>query len=96
MRSLAAELGPSYIRVNVISPGNVGTKMLLNEEIYRVFRPDLEKPGFADVEEIFLGFPAIPVPYVESIDISNAAVFLASDEARYITGVDLSVGAGWN
>lgn len=95
MRSLAAELGPSYVRVNVISPGNVGTQMLLNEEIYRVFRPDLEEPGFADVEEIFLGFPAIPVPYVESIDISHAVVFLASDEARYITGIDLPVGAGW-
>jgi (+)-trans-carveol dehydrogenase len=95
MRSLAAELGSKYIRVNVISPGNVGTQMLLNEEIYRVFRPDLEEPGYADVEGIFLSFPSIPVPYVEAIDISNAVVFLASDEARYITGIDLPVGAGW-
>jgi len=95
MRSLASELGPHYVRVNAISPGNVGTKMLLNEEIYRVFRPDLETPCFADVEEMFRSFPVIPVPYVEPIDISNAVVFLASDEARYITGVELPVGAGW-
>lgn len=95
MRSLAGELGPRYVRVNAVSPGNVGTKMLLNEEIFKVFRPDLAEPSFADVEEIFLSFPAIPVPYVEPIDVSNAVVFLASDEARYITGIDLRVGAGW-
>jgi (+)-trans-carveol dehydrogenase len=95
MRSLATELGPHYIRVNAISPGNVGTKMLLNDDIYKVFRPDLEHPSFADVEEIFLSFPVMPIPYVEPMDISNAVVFLASDEARYITGVELPVGAGW-
>jgi (+)-trans-carveol dehydrogenase len=95
MRSLASELGPRYVRVNVVSPGNVGTKMLLNEEIYKVFRPDLDEPSFADVQDIFVGLPAIPIPYVEPIDVSNAVVFLASDEARYITGIDLPVGAGW-
>lgn len=95
MRSLANELGPSSIRVNAISPGNVGTPMLLNDEIYRVFRPDLEKPGYADVEEIFRSFPVMPIPYVEPIDVSNVVLFLASDEARYITGIDLPVGAGW-
>jgi (+)-trans-carveol dehydrogenase len=95
MRSLASELGPHNVRVNAISPGNVGTNMLLNEEIYRVFRPDLDNPGFPDVEEMFRSFPVLPIPYVESIDISNAVVFLASDEARYITGVDLPVAAGW-
>ena len=95
MRTLASELGPSSIRVNVVSPGNVGTDMLLNEEIFRVFRPDLENPGFADVEDIFRSFPVMPIPYIESIDVSNAVAFLASDEARYITGVDLPIGAGW-
>lgn len=37
---------------------------------------------------------ALPVPWVEPIDIANAMVFLASDEARYVTGVALSVDAG--
>jgi (+)-trans-carveol dehydrogenase len=95
MRSLASELGSSYVRVNVVSPGNVGTDMLLNDDIFRVFRPDLEAPTFADVKDIFLSFPVIPIPYVESVDVSNAVLFLASDEARYITGVELPVGAGW-
>ena len=36
----------------------------------------------------------MPIPYVEPADISNAVLFLASDEARYITGVQLRVDAG--
>lgn len=38
----------------------------------------------------------MPVELIESVDISNAIVFLASDEARYITGVTLPVDAGYN
>ena len=37
---------------------------------------------------------ALPIPWVEPVDISNAVLFLASDEARYITGVTLPVDAG--
>ena len=37
---------------------------------------------------------ALPIPWVEAVDISNALLFLASDEARYITGVALPVDAG--
>jgi len=36
----------------------------------------------------------MPIPYVEPVDISNAVLFLASDEARYITGMQLRVDAG--
>lgn len=37
---------------------------------------------------------ALPIPWVEALDISNALLFLASDEGRYITGVPLPVDAG--
>ena len=37
---------------------------------------------------------ALPIPWVDPVDISNALLFLASDEARYITGVPLPVDAG--
>jgi len=40
--------------------------------------------------------PALPVALLDPVDISNAVLFLASDEARYITGVTLPVDAGWN
>jgi NAD(P)-dependent dehydrogenase (short-subunit alcohol dehydrogenase family) len=36
----------------------------------------------------------MPIPYIEPVDISNAVLFLASDEARYITGMQLRVDAG--
>jgi NAD(P)-dependent dehydrogenase (short-subunit alcohol dehydrogenase family) len=37
---------------------------------------------------------ALPVPWVDWIDISNAVLFLASDESRYIAGISLPVDAG--
>jgi (+)-trans-carveol dehydrogenase len=37
---------------------------------------------------------SLPIPWVESIDISNAVLFLASDEARYVTGTTMLVDAG--
>ena len=43
---------------------------------------------------IFTSFHYLPIPWVEPRDISNAVLFLASDEARYITGVTLPVDAG--
>jgi (+)-trans-carveol dehydrogenase len=39
-------------------------------------------------------FHTLPIPWVESVDISNAVLFLASDEARYVTGVTLPIDAG--
>lgn len=95
MRSLANELGPEGIRVNTINPGNVGTEMLLNEEVYTIFRPDLEHPSEADATEVMDAMTSLPVPYLEPVDISNAVLFLASDEARYVTGIDMNVDAGW-
>ena len=63
--------------------------MTLNDGTYRLFRPDLEAPTVDDAAEAFMRLNALPVKWVEPIDISNAVLFLASDEARYITGVTL-------
>jgi NAD(P)-dependent dehydrogenase (short-subunit alcohol dehydrogenase family) len=93
-RSLANEVAPYHIRVNVIAPGTVDTDMVHNPGLYKAFRPDLEEPRREDVEQVFLQMAMLPVPWVEPIDISNAVLFLASDEARYITGQTLSVDAG--
>jgi NAD(P)-dependent dehydrogenase (short-subunit alcohol dehydrogenase family) len=62
--------------------------------MYALFRPDLENPTVADTAEHFTALNAQPIPWVESIDISNALLFLASDEARCITGVALPIDAG--
>ena len=93
MRTLALELAPDFIRVNAVCPTVVNTPMVQNEPSYRLFRPDLEHPTAGDISDTLLMLNALPIPWVEPVDISNAILFLASDEARYITGVALPVDA---
>jgi (+)-trans-carveol dehydrogenase len=96
MRSLAVELGPHSIRVNAVLPTNVNTPMFMNEGTFKMFRPDLENPGPDDVAVIAAQFMhVLPVGWVEPEDVSNAILFLVSDEARYITGVVLPVDGGY-
>ncbi|WP_375387486.1 mycofactocin-coupled SDR family oxidoreductase [uncultured Amnibacterium sp.] len=96
MRTLALELAPDFIRVNTLNPTTVKTDMITNQATYDLFAPDLP-PAERTLENIqprFVGMNALPIPWVEAVDISNALLFLASDVARYITGVALSVDAG--
>lgn len=94
MRSFAVELGPKNIRVNSVHPTHVNTPLLINESTFRLFRPDLDNPGPDDLAPICQTFHTLPIPWVTAEDISNAVLFLASDETRYITGVTLPVDAG--
>jgi SDR family mycofactocin-dependent oxidoreductase len=94
MSVLAKELGPQSIRVNSIHPTTVATPMILNEPTYRLFRPDLENPTRADFEEAASQMNRLPVSMVEPIDISNAIVYLVSDDGRYVTGTTHVVDAG--
>lgn len=91
---LATELAPLGIRANVIHPTNCNTPMLQSEPMYRAFRPDLEHPTQSDAEPVFGVQQAMKIPYIEPEDISNAVLWLASDEARYVTGMQLRVDAG--
>ncbi len=94
MRTLALELAPHMIRVNSVHPTVVDTPMVNNDATYRLFRPDIENPTVDDFKEAAAGINALPIPWVEAVDISNAVLWLASDEARYVTGVPLPVDAG--
>jgi SDR family mycofactocin-dependent oxidoreductase len=91
---IALQLAPRFIRSNAIHPTNCNTHLLHNDGLYAMFRPDLEHPTREDVEPAFTMFQAMPIPYVEPVDISNLVLFLASDEARYITGQQIRVDAG--
>jgi len=91
---LALHLAPRFIRVNTIHPTNVNTHLLHNDGLYAMFRPDIEHPTREDAEPAFTYFQAMPIPYVEPVDIANLSVFLASDDARYITGQQIRVDAG--
>jgi (+)-trans-carveol dehydrogenase len=94
MRTFAVELGQYSIRVNSVHPTNVNTPMFMNEGTMKLFRPDLENPGPDDLAPVAQLMHVLPVGWVEPVDISNAVLFLASDEARYITGLSLKVDAG--
>jgi len=95
MQSLANELAPDMIRVNSVHPSAVDNDMIHNQALYHLLLPgrhgDITRQ---EIEPVFQTLNALPIPWVESVDISNAALFLASDEARYITGVTLPVDAG--
>lgn len=94
MQVLAKELGPQSIRVNTIHPTTVATPMILNDATFRLFRPDLAEPTRADFEEAALTLNTLPVPMIESEDISSAVLYLVSDAGRYITGTTHVVDAG--
>ena len=99
MRAFANELARYAIRVNTVHPTGVGSPGMGS---------DSEVAGLMDVEPLFvtgatnilpdldepITQPSVPVPLLREVEISNAVLFLASDEARYITGVQLPVDAG--
>ncbi|MET4432757.1 mycofactocin-coupled SDR family oxidoreductase [Mycolicibacterium sp. 624] len=94
VHDLATELAPRGIRANVVHPTNCNTNMLKSDPMYRSFRPDLETPELKDAEPVFYVQQAMKVPWVEPEDISNAVLWLASDEARFVTGAQLRIDAG--
>ena len=94
MRTFAVELGHHSIRVNSVHPTNVNTPLFMNEGTMKLFRPDLENPGPDDMAVVAQMMHVLPIGWVEPVDISNAVLFLASDEARYVTGLTMTVDAG--
>ena len=96
MRTLALELAPDLIRVNSVHPTSVNTDMIHNSATYELFASDLP-PDQRTKEALaprFQGLNVLPIPWVEPVDISNAVLWLASDESRYVTGVTLPIDAG--
>ena len=89
-RSTAVEFAPQRIRVNAILPGLMKTPMVENS------------PGLAasyakgDIEAMWRARDAqVPMGHMgEAWDVANAALFLASDESKYITGIELVVDGG--
>jgi NAD(P)-dependent dehydrogenase (short-subunit alcohol dehydrogenase family) len=94
MHHLALHIAPEGIRANVIHPTNCNTPMLQSEPMYKSFRPDLENPTRADAEPAFGVQQAMKIPFIEPTDISNMVLFLASEESRYVTGMQMRVDGG--
>jgi SDR family mycofactocin-dependent oxidoreductase len=91
---LALQLAPSMVRLNAIHPTNVDTHLLQNEDIYRAFRPDLEHPTKEDAVLAFPVMQAMPIPWIDPQDVSHLVAYLASDESRYMTGLNIRLDAG--
>lgn len=85
-RALANELAAVNIRVNTVHPTGVATGMRPDtlHGLLAETRPDLA-PLFAN---------ALPIVMTEAVDISNAVLFLVSDESRHVTGLEFKVDAG--
>ena len=94
VHDLAMALAPESIRVNAVHPGNVNTDMLHNQAMYKVFRPELDEVTPEDFEPVSAAMFPLPISWLEPRDISEAVLFLASDDARYITGQQLRVDGG--
>jgi SDR family mycofactocin-dependent oxidoreductase len=95
MRSLAVEGAPHGIRCNSVHPTTVDTPIIDNPAGYELFT-GVKGATRADVEAALLQLNALRVSFVEAVDISNMVLFLASDEARYVTGTTQLVDAGIN
>jgi SDR family mycofactocin-dependent oxidoreductase len=94
VHDLALALAPESIRVNAVHPGNVNTDMLHNPAMYKVFRPELDEVTPEDFEPASAAMFPLPISWLEPRDISAAVLFLASDDARYVTGQQLRVDGG--
>lgn len=103
--SLANEVAQHGIRVNTVHPTNVNTDLIWrNEGLQRLFMPELDRlPTKKEFAVPASGANLLwdpqadwphPIPWVEARDISNAVLYLASDEARYVTGLRLKVDLG--
>jgi SDR family mycofactocin-dependent oxidoreductase len=91
---LALQLASHMIRMNGIHPTNCDTDLLHNVDVYRAFRPDLENPKREDVMDSLPLMQAMPIPFIDPQDVSHLVAFLASDESRYITGLNIRIDAG--
>lgn len=82
-RTMAVELGPLGVRSTVVNPGYVATPLTL------------EYLGRADYEHMTKGFSRVPAGRMaEPDEIASAILFLASDDARHVSGIELTVDGG--
>jgi (+)-trans-carveol dehydrogenase len=94
MKSLARELGRFSIRVNSVNPTTVDTPMVNSVNFFRWLLPDVEEPSRRDVEQELAKSHVLPVGWIDAVDVSNAVMWLCSEEARYVTGHALVIDAG--
>jgi SDR family mycofactocin-dependent oxidoreductase len=86
MRGYAKVLGAHGIRVNTVHPMGVATPMIVNEQ-FQAFHAD-------NTEVLEVSPRRLPIVLLDPMDVTNAVLWLVSDEARAVTGITLPVDAG--
>lgn len=98
MKTVAAEYGEYGIRANCVAPTNVNSgdlpSMNNNDAAFKLFCPDIENPTHEQMLERMKAMHPLNVAAVDWQDVSNAFLYLLSDDARMITGEVLHVSAG--
>lgn len=102
-RSLALELGPHWIRVNCIMPTTILTQLVDNDALRGALERGVNGGQPFESHDAWIEAKAkalrplhmLPHPWMEVTDISQAVLFLASDESRFITSEDLRVDLGF-
>jgi len=87
MQVLANDLAKHWIRVNTIHPTGVATGMVINEAMMSMVAAN--DPGISAMQN------ALPIEILQPEDIANAVAWLVSEEAKFITGVQLPLDAGF-
>lgn len=95
VKNLAAELGTHRIRVNSVAPGFVNTPMTVNDTFIGLFSGKPEGGGtIGELTAASTTLGLLPEPWVEAEDIAAAALWLASEESRFVTGITIPVDLG--
>lgn len=95
IKTAAIELGKYNITANAVCPALVQTAMTNSPYLYKLFRPELENPGLADIEDIIMSdFHELPIPWIQPEEVSEILVFLASERGRHMSGSAIDITAG--
>ncbi len=93
-KTLALETAGTGVTANTVCPGTVSTDMVHNGAMYSLFAPDIAQPTRDQVEGRYASLNPMRVPWSDASDITAAVLYLASDQARHVSGTTLEIDAG--